>query len=75
MLGAGRTNKEDDVEKDVGISFRKKVGDEVKVGDTLAIVYANSIEKAEKASNDLKDAYSFSIEKTENMPTILGVIK
>jgi pyrimidine-nucleoside phosphorylase len=41
MLGAGRTVAGQDVDAQAGITFGKKVGDEVAPGDTLVTVYTN----------------------------------
>ena len=38
-LGAGRVSKEDKIDFEVGIKLKKLVGDEVKKGEVLAIVY------------------------------------
>lgn len=40
-LGAGRVNKEDKIDYNVGIYLNKLVGDTVKKGDILATVYVN----------------------------------
>lgn len=40
-LGAGRVNKEDKIDYNVGIYLNKLVGDTVKKGDTLATIYVN----------------------------------
>ena len=40
-LGAGRVNKEDKIDYDVGIYLEKLVGDKVKYGDVLATIYVN----------------------------------
>ena len=57
FLGAGRMQKEDKIEPEVGIRLEKKIGDKVEKGDTLAYIYANSKDKAEKAANKLKSIY------------------
>ena len=57
MLGAGRTCKEDDIVKEVGIELNKKVGDKVEIGDVLAYIHGNSEELTEKAVIDLRNVY------------------
>ena len=57
MLGAGRTCKEDDIVKEVGIELNKKVGDKVEIGDVLAYIHGNSEELTEKAVIDLINVY------------------
>lgn len=58
-LGAGRNKKEDSINYKVGFVFEKKIGDEVKKGDTLGYIHADEIEKAEyvKAQKLFKIGY------------------
>lgn len=44
-LGAGRMKKEDKINPRVGFVFEKKVGDEVKEGDTIGFVHADDEDK------------------------------
>lgn len=44
MLGAGRANKESEIDLAVGLMLRKKVGDTVKKGDSLVTIYSNQVE-------------------------------
>ncbi len=41
MLGAGRATKDDTIDLAVGIVLRKKVGDSVAQGESLAVIHAN----------------------------------
>ena len=50
-LGAGRMKKEDDIQKEVGFVFNKKVGDKVQKGETLGSVHANDENKAKEILN------------------------
>ena len=47
-LGAGRMKKEDDIQKEVGFIFHKKVGDKVEKGDVLGYIHSNDEEKAKE---------------------------
>ena len=40
-LGAGRKNKEDNIDYNAGVIIKKEIGDEVKEGDILANLYTN----------------------------------
>ena len=40
-LGAGRKNKDDDIDYNAGIVIKKNIGDEIKEGDILASLYTN----------------------------------
>ncbi|MDW0109124.1 pyrimidine-nucleoside phosphorylase [Sporosarcina aquimarina] len=54
LLGAGRATKEDDIDLAVGIVLKKKIGDSVKSGETLAIVHSNQPEIVKTESMLLK---------------------
>lgn len=62
-LGIGRKQKEDPIDYRVGLIFNKKVGDQVKSGDVLAYIHANSAEKAMECVEQIKDAYKFGNRK------------
>ncbi len=57
FLGAGRIKKEDDIQKEVGLVFEKKVGDNVNIGDILAYIHGNNEEKTKEAVEELKKIY------------------
>ena len=40
-LGAGRINKEDKIDYGVGIKLSKHIGDKVKKGEVLGVIYVN----------------------------------
>ena len=46
-LGAGRIKKEDNIQKEVGFVFNKKVGDNVEKGEVLGYIYSNDKDKTE----------------------------
>ena len=54
FLGAGRINKEDKIDKAVGIVLNKKIGAKVTENDLLATIYANNIEKGKVAKNEIE---------------------
>ncbi len=41
LLGAGRETKADIIDPSVGIELHKKIGDYIKIGDTIATLYVN----------------------------------
>lgn len=57
LLGGGRETKESEIDPGVGILLKKKRGDAVADGETLAVVYANETEKAIKAYAKVVNAY------------------
>ncbi len=56
-LGAGRVNKDDKIEAEVGIVLNKKVGDEVTEDDFLAYICANDEEKIIEAEKRILEIY------------------
>ena len=58
-LGGGRKTKEDKVDSSVGIVLKKKIGDDVKVGDVLCTLYLK--EGSKPIDEDITDYYTFSM--------------
>lgn len=75
-LGGGRETYEDIIDMSAGIVLNKKVGDKVKIGDRLALVYTN---KEDAISHpilvDVHDAFIFSKTKFTVPPIIHDYIK
>lgn len=59
-LGAGRKNKEDNIEPNVGIILNKKIGDIIKEQDVLAYIYANNEEKLKEAQKRILEIYKIN---------------
>lgn len=60
LLGGGRETKESRIDLSVGLVLKKKVGDYVQKGETLAEIHANDRDKLEAAKERFLKAYSFS---------------
>ena len=73
-LGAGRLTKEDSIDPTVGVIVNKKVGDHVKMGDTLMRIYFNQV-KAKFNPLELYSFFEIASEKVEKPKLILGIIK
>lgn len=73
-LGAGRIEKEDKIDKTVGIVFEKKVGDYVDKNEVLGYLHINKSEQLETAKDSLKKIIKIRKEKLESKKTILKVI-
>ncbi|MBF7016543.1 pyrimidine-nucleoside phosphorylase [Staphylococcus durrellii] len=71
MLGAGRQTKEDDIDLSVGIVLNKKVGDQVKKGDSLLTIHSNS-ENIDNVKEKLNN--SITISEKGNNPTLIHKI-
>lgn len=57
-LGAGRKEKEDDVDPDAGFILHKKIGDRIKEGETFATVYTNNKNTIHAAIKGMRNAIS-----------------
>lgn len=71
MLGAGRQTKEDDIDLSVGIVLNKKVGDEVKEGESLLTIHSNN-ENIDNVKEKLNN--SITISKQGSNPTLIHKI-
>jgi len=74
-LGGGRATKDSEIDLRVGVVLRKKVGDAVKVGESLAVIHAADEASAAKAAEALKACYTISEEKPERAPFIKGSVR
>lgn len=70
MLGAGRNKKEDAIDFSAGILLKKKYGDRVEAGDTIATLFAAREELFAEAGRLLADSYEIGEKKPEEEPLI-----
>jgi len=74
--GAGRATKDDKIDLSAGIYLRKKVGDQVKKGDSLATFYGNDEGKLLSALQEARKAFEISdspVDKPELIKDIIGL--
>ena len=74
LLGAGRNTKEDKIDLSAGYLLKKKTGDAVQAGDTLAVLYASREELFDAAERTLLNATTITAEAPEKRPLIFEVI-
>ena len=74
LLGAGRNTKEDVIDLSAGYLLKKKTGDAVKAGDTLAVLYASREELFDAAERTLLNATTITAEAPEMRPLIFEII-
>ena len=74
-LGGGRATKEDVIDLSVGVVLRKKVGDAVEAGESLAVIHAANREAADRAAQELAACYTITPDKPERTPFIKAIIK
>ena len=73
-LGAGRLKTTDIIDPTAGIVLNKKVGDKVKVGDTLCVAYTNK-HNVIGALRVIEHAFKISKQKTKAPKVIIDYIK
>ncbi|MGI6251328.1 MAG: thymidine phosphorylase [Anaerolineaceae bacterium] len=73
-LGAGRAQKGDKIDPAVGILVRAKIGDRLKIGQTIFEVHANDPDKLKAARVRLKNALKLQKSPVERPPYFYGVI-
>ncbi len=57
LLGAGRSEKEDEIDPAVGIQLERRVGDEVCEGDRVALIHYNNRRNLERTLAMVQEAY------------------
>jgi len=70
-LGAGREKMDSPIDPGVGMLIKKKVGDPVRRGEALAVVFANNLKKARQASQEIRPGYQITKRKTSRLKKIL----
>lgn len=75
IIGAGRIQKYDKIDYEVGIIINKKIGDYIKNGEEIAAIHLNDKEKLEKTKQQLVDLFILSDDKTEKIKNIIEIVK
>ncbi|MCR4605719.1 MAG: thymidine phosphorylase [Eubacterium sp.] len=75
MLGAGRAKKEDEIDYAAGIFMKKKIGDTVEAGETIAELLASDVKKLADALEFLADKFTVGNGKPEEIKLIYDIIK
>jgi pyrimidine-nucleoside phosphorylase len=65
-MGGGRKTKEDKVDPLVGLLFDKKIGDEVRAGETAVRIHARDREQADFAARILSDLVKIGSKKVDS---------
>ncbi|WP_018755244.1 pyrimidine-nucleoside phosphorylase [Paenibacillus terrigena] len=75
-LGAGRETKDSQIDLAVGIVLRKKIGDAVKVGETLATLHVNGKNAAQRetAIARVREAYQIAEQRGEMKPLVYAIV-
>lgn len=75
ILGAGRENKDSEIDLAVGLELRKKKADQVKPGDTLAVLHYNDNKNLDEAKAKLLSAFTITEAKIEKDKLLYEIIK
>ena len=59
-IGGGRIKADDGVDHAVGFSSELKIGDAVKAGDTIGVLYCRNADDAANAASKIREAYVLS---------------
>jgi pyrimidine-nucleoside phosphorylase len=70
LLGAGRMKKEDNIDPAVGYWMKKRLGDRVEKGETIAEFHVNAKDNLEEAMQRFRKGMQISNEKPEAPPLI-----
>lgn len=73
-LGAGRATKDDEIDHGVGITLKKKIGDYVEAGETLAVLTAASAAHPD-AEEKLRGAYTIGASRQDVPELIHDIIR
>ncbi|GIO00106.1 pyrimidine-nucleoside phosphorylase [Brevibacillus halotolerans] len=74
ILGAGRATKESEIDLAVGLILHKKVGDQVKQGESLVTIYSNT-QDVDQVIERIYQSYGFSKDPVEALPLVYCEIK
>jgi len=73
-IGGGRIRIEDVIDPTVGFIAERKIGEQVKTGDVIGVVYCADSENAEAAARRIRDAYQIDDEPPAHEALVKEVI-
>ncbi|MBQ9733053.1 MAG: pyrimidine-nucleoside phosphorylase, partial [Clostridia bacterium] len=74
-LGGGRATKESDIDLSVGVLLKKKLGDRVEKGESLATIHATSMEKAQQEAENLLACFELSDSEVRRPAFIKAIVR
>ncbi|SFI57068.1 pyrimidine-nucleoside phosphorylase [Paenibacillus sp. UNC496MF] len=75
LLGAGRATKDSVIDHAVGITLQRKVGEEVREGETIALLHAREDgDAAQAVLRRVQDAYAIGEEPAQPSPLLLSIV-
>ena len=73
-LGAGRVTMDSIIDFSAGIVLNKKVDDKVSIGETLAYVHSNDIDKGKEVEENIKNLYIIGDKNKESKKLVYGLV-
>ncbi len=73
-IGGGRTKAEDSIDHQVGYACEKKIGDEIKSGENLGVLYCRNEKQADLISEKLRNAYKINDNKPQKSDLIKEIV-
>jgi pyrimidine-nucleoside phosphorylase len=73
-IGGGRMKIDDEIDFAVGFECEKKIGDEVREGESLGILYCRDESQANRILGKLQNAYQISEEKPERIDLVRFIV-
>lgn len=74
ILGAGRETKESEIDYSAGILMKKKLGEQVIVGDVLAVCYGAQQSKVQKAQEYLQECIKIGPGQPDPLKLVVDII-
>ena len=75
LLGAGRQTKSDVIDPAVGLWMKKRLGEQVSVGDELAVFHVNDEKNLDESIKRFTKAVKLSADKPATLPLIYKVVE
>ena len=75
LLGAGRNCKEDALDYGAGIVLKKKYGEAVRAGETIAVLYASEKERLAPAAENFLSACTVQRERPNEEPLLYKLVR
>ncbi|NMB08035.1 MAG: pyrimidine-nucleoside phosphorylase [Tissierellia bacterium] len=73
-LGAGRETMDSIIDLSAGLVLNKKIDDKVNIGDTLAYIHCNQLEKGKEAKEKIKELYVIGNKNTKAKKLVYGIV-
>lgn len=74
LTGAGRQNKNDNIDSSAGIILNKHTGDYVNKGETIMTLYSSAVDNFDDAKRNAAGAVEISEIMPENSPIVIKII-